>query len=751
MTLKDKVKQTVIRGRSLPAIVVDYLLGKATVKLSYNGALMRGLQVVGGPVDPGQYVQVDFTTPTPTVVAIAKEWVSADDLANALNSVTSKNLTADTVITITLFSGGQAKEMYPSDGEGLQTALSDAGIGDVIYLPDVEVFGTFTVPADVTMVGLSSRQSIIRGKVLLNNNSTLENLCVMNGEYTLGIVYGVDSLADSQDEAAIIRDCEIHGYNCAEGTGYAVVVETDCYIYIEKSVCIADSALGTAYTFYVNTGGFCEVTHCKLYGTNGHDDGAGITVYSNVEYKSEIARGCIPVVYDNSRSFWIDNNVTSTIQNLFQNIDPSGVASQTANNFAGFTSQKYACGAVKSGRYIYIPDWSSTSDYRIGEYDIDGDSYQYLTFATKQTATQQQNIRFAVVDDRIVYALEVENIYLAETRRIFKLDFNTMTVTEEFNFEVSPNPEHAGAIDSNWNLPRSILCFEDNNNEIVCVITGWYSEYDEAYDAWDGIYFLYKNITQDSGWEICQKIMFPNMRTSWYIFFWTSPVVVSAKYVVVAPSIGTTGWQEDLDHKYYAVPIFNIETFEIKMQTRMSDISYGRDSNCYYSAAGNDDGLAFLTVEYGNETAGCTVYAIQPEDNEFDDNYYDSSSYWVELYAGRHNVWAYDEYSDEWWAFGGLGPVYVRDFPQPASSFYTHDGTCKSIDINDRVWYYDFTTQLLRGMKIDDSESDITIDADLTLTTAGYTLVMLLDDVIVLCHRTGSGTYTINYYLLDVT
>ena len=70
-------------------------------------------------------------------------------------------------IKITLFSGGQSIAMYDPTATGLQTAISTANSGDVIFLPDIDISGNFTIPVGVSMIGISSRQSIIRGIVSL--------------------------------------------------------------------------------------------------------------------------------------------------------------------------------------------------------------------------------------------------------------------------------------------------------------------------------------------------------------------------------------------------------------------------------------------------------------------------------------------------------------------------------------------------------------------------------------------------------
>jgi len=70
-----------------PAIVVDAHGRRASARLSGNGATIHNLRVVGGPVDIGEEVHVDYTTPEPTIVAMAKSWATMDDLLRALKKI----------------------------------------------------------------------------------------------------------------------------------------------------------------------------------------------------------------------------------------------------------------------------------------------------------------------------------------------------------------------------------------------------------------------------------------------------------------------------------------------------------------------------------------------------------------------------------------------------------------------------------------------------------------------------------------
>jgi hypothetical protein len=52
-----------------------------------NGAIVHNLRVIGGPVDIGDEVSVDYTTPEPTIIAVSKSWLTDDDLQRALKKI----------------------------------------------------------------------------------------------------------------------------------------------------------------------------------------------------------------------------------------------------------------------------------------------------------------------------------------------------------------------------------------------------------------------------------------------------------------------------------------------------------------------------------------------------------------------------------------------------------------------------------------------------------------------------------------
>jgi len=261
------IRANVRQNISVPAKVVDCFAGKASVRLSNTGSLMRGLDVVGGPVKVGSMVRVDFTTFKPTVIAPGQSVLSSAQAGGASASGGGGGGgSGPTQITITLFSGGSVKMMYDPTDVGLQTALIDAIPGDVVFVPDADLTCDVSVGPGVNLVGLSSRETIIRGMVTFEPGCLLENLSVINQGDGAGDFIGVLAFTTIVDGLVHrIKGCEIGGYNCGAGAGIGVSIDSaDDILIVENSTVMGDSAGGFGYAFS-NNGGDVRVYHTQYY------------------------------------------------------------------------------------------------------------------------------------------------------------------------------------------------------------------------------------------------------------------------------------------------------------------------------------------------------------------------------------------------------------------------------------------------------------------------------------------------------
>jgi hypothetical protein len=268
--LSRVIKTSTKSGISVPATVVDLFYGRASVKLSGNGALMRRLEIVGGPVSVGQRVKVDFTTPEPTVVAVGQEGLTVEDMEDWLrkNKDMAWGSAGLTQITISLYHDGSLFSMYESSVSGLGQAIADSEAGDAIWLPEVDLEGDFTLMPETDLVGISSRQSIIRGTIYQDIGCTLENLTVIRADNSGADVEAVEVVSPTidSDSPSKIKGCEIYGFQCGAGNATGILISgAACRLVVENTTIEGDSKSGLGYAFSGIGGSETTVLHCHYY------------------------------------------------------------------------------------------------------------------------------------------------------------------------------------------------------------------------------------------------------------------------------------------------------------------------------------------------------------------------------------------------------------------------------------------------------------------------------------------------------
>jgi len=167
-------------------------------------------------------------------------------------------------IKIILYSGGISVAMYDPTPTGLNTAIDASSTGDVIFLPDVEIAGDFSIPSGVNLVGVSSRESIIQGSLTIDTGCLLENLKAINSENSATNIFTVFVVNNGGTEISRIRGCDIYAYQCGSGSATAVYIGNSAELVVENSTVVADSNQGKGYTFSSN-GGNCNVYHSNYY------------------------------------------------------------------------------------------------------------------------------------------------------------------------------------------------------------------------------------------------------------------------------------------------------------------------------------------------------------------------------------------------------------------------------------------------------------------------------------------------------
>ena len=755
--LSKRVSLKARQGRSMPAVVVDVFFDKVTVKLGEDGsgAVYHGLKCIGGPPEVGDIVDVNFTTSDPTVGMRGKEWLTESDLARALSELTNESLTAQTQLSIVLFSGGSIADQYPASSEGFTSALGDSNPGDVVWLPDVDVEGEFTIPEGTAVSGINSRQSIIRGKVTLAGG-ILENLCVLYGEFNGSDVVALTVIPG--DESSIVRRCEIQGYNCDGGNGYAIDVAASAELFVEHSTIVADSSTGQAWAVKGASGSTCHVKHSSVYGKTDMYTGDGIYVGDNYEYKSEIERGCqLPT--DISRSFFSSGNVSVQINSMYASLDPSGLVPGpiTPDNFhnsqrdgPGVLGASMVCGVLRNGNYVYVHDDNYLDGYYIKEWNIAlgaGTSIKVFD-STSPTGT----FCFCLVDDQKILAFGPD---AAEDPEIRLVDFSVSPIPAVTTYKLFDEPEPTLGVNdfASTYPPDSMIAVQDINGDIILVCQGVYGEGISGERTYWGTYILAKNYTQDSGWTETYKVFDNDYYDTDVPLIFCPPLIVRNEKVVYPVSQGSDASSSDPTHRRIYFGILDLSTFSYShIKRTTTNLSYGYDSAIYVGSAGNDEGLAFAVVGNGVETANDAVYKIDPYGMTVDENYFHAiAESAAVLLMSKNEAYAFDADAGAMYQLGGLVVVELWTGWSAPTNFYPHDALCIMVDDNNRFWFYDDSSgTLLRGIKIDDINDEINFDCGITYPTTSPRMmpVILLGDRFVLAQRLYAAK-DVHYYLVQ--
>ena len=189
--LSKNIRTGVRRGNSLPAVIVDVNVNRASAQLSGRGAIYRNLEVIGGPASIGDLCHVDLTTPEPTIVMTSKTWLTEDDLNRALRRLPGSTATGFSLDKIWVFSAGVGAVSYPRDGAGLYDALQGAGEGSRVVIPNGIITGTFELPVGIEVTGMGRNVTSISGQVTGADQSSISNLAVEYRTTSSSLTYAV--------------------------------------------------------------------------------------------------------------------------------------------------------------------------------------------------------------------------------------------------------------------------------------------------------------------------------------------------------------------------------------------------------------------------------------------------------------------------------------------------------------------------------------------------------------------------------
>jgi hypothetical protein len=294
--LKNTIRETSKRGNLVPALVMDVSKNRANVKITSNGALVRNLRVTGGPVYVGDMVNVDYTTPEPTVVSMGRTWVTEEELARALASIKNTSPKSGFTWRLLRFSGGYLAESYPFDGAGFEAAMLAAGEGDTIYVPPGELVAEAQIlPVGACLSGLDIENSIVNAEISMSNRSKITNINIshqINDSETSIAVKGPSV------GSAYIHNSLIMGFNCGSGDAIGIQPQGGT-VEISDSHINGESMGGDGIAVDGAGGPRVKMYHCTYYGST--DDFTGLAgnveVYSVTEGYTKIH--CIDSVTPN--------------------------------------------------------------------------------------------------------------------------------------------------------------------------------------------------------------------------------------------------------------------------------------------------------------------------------------------------------------------------------------------------------------------------------------------------------------------
>jgi len=261
------MSRTVKRGilnqthdRVFDAVVVDVVRDRCSVRLAGNGQVLRGLRYSGGPLEAGDKCKVSYASGSPIVMGMGRG-----------STITVKRNPARTRLARPDYSGGQlgtavaahghpeirivssdgSMQFYDATADGLAEAEAAQVSGDLIVIPETTTitFATFTLAANVDLAGADRFSSILAGKVVLSNDTTLRNLTVTLTGSTAGDVVAIEMTGSN---LALILNCDIFAENTGAGNAYAIAIKGDATSRVVPRDCYlrATADLGDARIFY---------------------------------------------------------------------------------------------------------------------------------------------------------------------------------------------------------------------------------------------------------------------------------------------------------------------------------------------------------------------------------------------------------------------------------------------------------------------------------------------------------------------
>src|SRR3990172_4844679 len=678
--LSRLIRRKTKSGTSIPAIVVDVFYDKASVRLANNGSLMRNLKVIGGPVTIGDPVDVDFTTPVPTVVVISKAGISLDDVTTLINASQSPSMLGGFSWQLLLFLGGVLSNIYNADATGLTTALVDAGPGSVILVPACEIIGDFTIPESVEIVGISQERSILIGTITGSNWTVIDNLKIE------GSITGIAS------DYIQVKHC--HVYNIA---GAAIATPSTATIHIHQSI-IQGS------TYAISNSGITKIFHSGVYGETDWFSG-NVSTYCVTEV--------IPILPPYNyiyRNFWNNNNafyspsINSVIMDKLASIPTSPTTTQIFTTTPA--SSNYPNNIIRLGRYIYYYDRSATNRVRIIEYNLDNATTVTLNVLDIDY-TPPVNLNYAGLVNRKILVRWPGSVNGQHVT--YLLDFAAETSTSYIAFDESAGSE-------TWYSPNGVLVWENSNNDLMVCVFGVYENTTNK-----GIYTVTKNYTQSSS-QVLNSLICHATRTSTVTLFSNWSLLNNRKAVlpVSIDPFATNG----------LVMCYVLDIVTETLSKITYELSEDRAITGYSSAPDHDEQVVYCEISGFNQQH---LWRIDPYAETIAAHYTAPDSNTIDIYGSRWKAYFYIGVYDALYDCTTKTPVL--SITEPSTGFTLSDGTCQHIGDEDlRLWYWDGNGNIV-GKSINDDTLVTLVTSITDPGGAGRIVLVQIGDMFVVIKR----------------
>jgi hypothetical protein len=716
-TLDRKIRSLTHEKNQIPAVVVDVVGNRASVRLVGNGSLAHNLEILGGPIVKGQQVMVDYSGKRPVVNAVGKEYATIQQMLAILARMqkASAGTTAPFGWMINRFSGGVLAQVYDPDSTGLEDALTDASAGDLIYCPNASISGDVVIPIGVSVIGMG-RNCEILGKVTLSEQTSLYNMKIRKQASDSS---DITALEGPETGDAWVIDCEIHAYQCGDGSALAVHMNGSGTFFVRESLIIADSRYGTGVAAKQESGGL-RIEHSEVYGKTADFEGE-VSVYSITEGYSQIT--CIdPVVW--AMPTLATNDVYPIVMGN-QPRDTSKCAGDTVLMHKETAS--YIPGFICTNQKIYYFDQTQDNP-AITEYDIKSGAKVTVELYEDDVPNY---LFYVYVEDRKIMA--VGKGADANHNAYYLLDFAAGTSTNVWEFLISSG----GATYT----PMGMISFE-YNSEIYCICQGDYLDASSS----RGVCFFIYNYTTDTGsvsadYHVSSGIGGTNSfycapafdgTSVWILPNYLTPGGTSKRIVLHRYNLSTS------THSKYTYITGSTSYDAVNWQLM---VDYTQGELHWFSTDGGADTNRVYWIKFIISTTG--FVEVREGGETFEDPVW--YRWGFNRAAGQTDIYAFDV-TNEVWRDADDTQLFAYTYPWNWKPEYDHPISKEYDDGEDRNWYYQSGT--LKGVRFSDQDVR-TIGCSITEPTTGAEAIMvwlLGSFFIVGCFTNASGEN--EYYLV---